>query len=160
MPYWSVRIHTRLSVYAVNERILALVKPSPPILKRTEEAFEAPRDDRPFEGQVSDRAFKVMRIIHYRNSFLPVIHGAVESSPSGATVQLRMRLHAFTFVFMIVWFSMAASGLGAISWQELRNLEAYAIASFGMLAFGVLLIAAGFFPEALKAAKVFRKALD
>lgn len=160
MPYWSVRIHTRLSVHAANERIHALVKPSWPLWKKIGETFEAPRDDRPFEGKVSDRAFEVMRVIHYRNTFLPVILGAIEGAPGGAIVRLHMRLHAFGFIFMIVWFSMVASGLSATSWQELRDLEAHVIVPLGMLAFGVLLIAAGFFPEALKTAKLFRKALE
>ena len=46
-----------------------------------------------FDGSVADGRFQMMRSVHGRNSFRPVISGAVTSRGHGARVDLRLQLH-------------------------------------------------------------------
>ena len=69
-----------------------------------------------------------------------------------------MRLHAFTAIFMVVWFAGVGSNLAARSLSDLRK-GAGTLVPIGMLAFGVLLAVGGFYPEAFKAERLIRQAL-
>jgi hypothetical protein len=54
--------------------------------------FRFSRAHRPFEGVVTNDAFTVQRIMHYRNGFLPRVVGRVEAMPGGgARVSGRMQ---------------------------------------------------------------------
>jgi hypothetical protein len=80
------------------------------VLKRMEEAVEPRRRwrfsrlHRDFEGVVSRTRFTIVRIIQYRNSFLPVITGTIKPRPQGGTrIEVTMRLHWLVTAFMIIW---------------------------------------------------------
>jgi hypothetical protein len=60
---------------------------------------------------------------------------------------------------MMIWFGIVALFVATISLQDLRHLEPSTSVPLGMLGFGVLLVVVGFFPEAAKAVRLFRKAL-
>lgn len=159
MPYWSVRIDTQLSARVASERIRSLVRPRKGFWKNVEDAFDSPGSDHPFEGDVSDQSFKVRRVILYRNSFRPVIHGAIEQTPNGTAVRLRMRLPIHAAIFMMIWFGIVAISVATISLQDLRHLGSHTHVPLGMLGFGVLFVVVNFFFEAAKAVRLFRKAL-
>ena len=69
------------------------------------------RQHKTFEGEVTWQGFKIMRIIHYRNSFLPIIHGSFEQGGKGIDIKVRMRLHPFVIAFMCFWFGFLGLGI-------------------------------------------------
>ena len=75
--------------------------------------FNSVRSDRQYEGEIYDNGFKVSRIIAYRNSFLPILHGSFRPSGTGTDIIIKMKLHKFVSVFMIIW--ILGFGLGAVS---------------------------------------------
>jgi hypothetical protein len=56
-----------------------------------------------FEGRVSGSRFKIHRIIHYRNSFIPIIEGNLRRDGLGTVVTLNMRL---VWPIVPVWFGI------------------------------------------------------
>ena len=65
-----------------------------------------------FKGKVFEDSFKIERIIHYRNSFLPVIIGNIEEIDGGCKVNINMRLNIFAIIFFPSWILFAIlSGL-------------------------------------------------
>jgi hypothetical protein len=67
--------------------------------------------DKPYQGAIEGYRFQVTRIIHYRNSFLPVISGEIQPDYGGALVTITMRPHGFVLFFMIIWLGMVGMGL-------------------------------------------------
>jgi hypothetical protein len=43
------------------------------------------------------------RIIDYRNSFLPVIKGKIQTDANGLTIDVKMQLHPVATAFLIYW---------------------------------------------------------
>ncbi len=61
------------------------------------------RNHTPYQGVVSEESFKIHRIIHYRNSFLPVIRGRFEEQGKSTLVHVTMSLHPLVAIFLGVW---------------------------------------------------------
>jgi hypothetical protein len=58
----------------------------------------------PYKGTVDETGFKISRIIHYRNSFLPVIRGRFETQADGKTViYIQMSPHSYVMAFLGLW---------------------------------------------------------
>ncbi|MDY7021070.1 MAG: hypothetical protein SWJ54_06865, partial [Cyanobacteriota bacterium] len=83
------------------------------VIERLEAKIEAPktfrwsfsRNHAPYAGTISEDGFKIYRIIHYRNSFLPIIRGEFQSFTDETQVHITMSLHPFVLAFLIFWFS-------------------------------------------------------
>lgn len=66
-----------------------------------------------FEGRVAGSRFKIHRIIHYRNSFIPIIEGNFQREGLATTVTLNMRLvwpivpFWIGIVLFLAWSSVA-----------------------------------------------------
>ncbi|UPT64290.1 MAG: hypothetical protein M0D54_07080 [Hyphomonadaceae bacterium JAD_PAG50586_4] len=103
-------------------------------------------DDR-FEGDVTVDSFNVCRIIGYRNSFLPVVEGAVHSSGPGSRIEVRMRLFVFVYVFVAVWAISLGGALFTDFWPF----------ALGMLGFLYALTMGGFWCDASKQEQTLRK---
>lgn len=84
------------------------------VIDKLDAKIEAPKAIRwgfshnhaPYEGKISTSGFEIHRIIHYRNSFLPMIQGRFESTAAGTTIHITMRLNSFVTAFLIFWFFM------------------------------------------------------
>ncbi|MBE0448316.1 MAG: hypothetical protein IBX64_09515 [Actinobacteria bacterium] len=109
-----------------------------------------------FQGDVSRDGFKIMRIIHYMNHFLPVIRGTFKQSQNGIAVMIQMDLHPFVKTFMLIWFggviifllvlsAYLASGIISLSSSFLLLIP------LAMLIFGWVLASEFFWFEARKA---------
>lgn len=108
---------------------------------------------KPFQGKVTGNTFKLSRIIHYRNSFLPTVSGTVREAGSGAVLEATLGLHPVVAVFMTLWLGFAgvlalALGVGLVSRGE-NPLPA--LVPTGMFLFGYLLSQGAFLFEAKKA---------
>jgi hypothetical protein len=106
----------------------------------------------PFIGTVYEDSFRVRRDIRYRNSFLPMVWGRLESIPSGTRVFVTMFIHPLVALFMVFWLGMVAH------WASRSSPGSFIV--WGMFAFGIVLTAAGFFPEAIKAKNLITKAVQ
>ncbi len=73
--------------------------------------FNSLRSDKHYQGDIYDNGFKVSRIISYKNSFLPILHGSFQRNGDGTDIIIKMKLHKFITVFMIIWIF----GFGAVS---------------------------------------------
>jgi len=111
-----------------------------------------------FSGTCDDRSFKIVRLIQYRNSFLPVIRGRLLQGAMGTDVRLIMMLHPVVAVFMVLWCSGLVFGV-ARGFAE-SGMTALALGPLLMCLFGISLTSVGFFPEALKAQRLIREALQ
>ncbi|HEY9102461.1 hypothetical protein [Chitinimonas sp.] len=102
-----------------------------------------------FIGEVTADAFALRRHIRYRNSFLPQISGQISADGSGSRVVVGMSPHLVVIIFMLFWLSLPTFMLFSApfhGWERLIPL--------GFIAFGLGLVSAGFWPEALKARRM------
>ena len=147
VPYEHFTIDTSLPFDEAVDRIAQRVEP-----KRF---FRNPfsREHKEFEGSVTPQDFKISRIIHYRNSFLPIINGQFVKTPLGTRLIVRMTLHPFVIAFLILWLGL----LGLTSVMALLKSEGKAAAPFmlAMLALAYLLTTGVFKWEARKARNRF-----
>jgi hypothetical protein len=154
MPFYRCTITTALTPGATAERLRGLIRPKPTLRERFEAALGCPPGP-PFSGTLSEGAFKAMRIIHYRNSFRPVIRGTYALSETGGTrIHLRMTMHPAIVGFMLFVGVLAASMLmPEIARTSLRS------AGVGIAVAG-LVTAAGFFPEATMAKRIIERGVQ
>jgi hypothetical protein len=147
LPYDKFEIQTTLTLEETITALKAQVEP-----KKWLRWFS--RDHAIFEGDVSRDGFKIMRIIHYRNSFMPVIRGTFKQGQNGINVTIRMGLHPFVMAFMCVWFGGVTVGLFAVG-AGLSNanisLSPPLLIPIAMLIFGWVMVSGGFWFEASKA---------
>lgn len=114
-----------------------------------------------FKGFIEDNQFKIQRIINYRNSFLPQIHGQFKSSPNGTLIILHLKVQAFVLVFMSIWFSMVSVAFVAtLIGVLIQNVQPFAIlVPLFMLVFAFALVHFGFNKEEEKAILELRRIL-
>ncbi|QIZ72295.1 hypothetical protein [Oxynema aestuarii] len=157
-PHEHFTIVTALDPDAVRQRLSTVVEP-PKTFR-----WQWGNPDKPYQGEIGDRSFKISRIIHYRNSFLPVIDGRIEPNGTGSKISINMKLHPFVLVFMLVWLSMVGQIpamflmgiLFALFTDQKEQVpidsESYLFLLFplGMFVFGCGLPLIGFWPEARK----------
>lgn len=100
IPYDQVILKTSLNIEQVYQKLAEVIEP------RTYMRFS--RDHAYFEGSLERDAFKISRIIHYRNSFLPVILGEMRDEVDGTAVIIRMRLNWIVVTFILIWVLMVS----------------------------------------------------
>lgn len=76
-------------------RLSAAVAPSRWVM------FGFDKRQQPFEGSVSKDAFRIARIIRYRNSFLPALYGRFYPREMGSQIQVVVTLPPFVLVVAI-----------------------------------------------------------
>jgi hypothetical protein len=86
-----------------------------------------------FEGRVAGNRFKIHRIIHYQNSFIPIIEGNFRREGWGTIVTLNMRL---VWPAVAVWFGIILF----LSWNSVA-VDSHLAGPFGtrMLLLGMTL---------------------
>jgi hypothetical protein len=160
MPFYRFEIATHRSTPDALRCIEQMLAPPRSFFRGPKFGFRfAPATTRPFVGTVEGKKFRIHRDIYYRNSFLPMIRGHVDSGPVGTRVRVTMYLHPFVAVFMAVWFSGVGSALYGFLHSANPVADMTVVFPLGMLAFGVVMVCAGFFPEAIKARRLLEQAL-
>lgn len=147
VPYEHFTIDTPLPFNEAVDRIARLVEPR--------QFFRWPfsRNHKEFEGTVTAQDFKISRIIHYRNSFLPIIRGQFVKTPLGTRLTIKMTLHPLVIAFMIIW--SAGASLGTMMALLKSDARAAPFAPLLMLAFVYLLATVAFKLESRKARNRF-----
>lgn len=106
LPYDAFAIDTPLSVEAAVATLTDAVEPT--------KWMRDSKEHKTFQGTVARDGFKITRIIHYRNSFTPIIRGRFQPRPAGCTISVTMQLHWFVMAFMCVWFGGVVLGMIAL----------------------------------------------
>lgn len=149
-PYHSFDIETTLSLDECVASLSSEVEPQKWLRFSTTHKI--------FQGVISHTGFTVTRIIHYRNSFLPVASGTFRSSPRGTTVTIRMRMHPWVTAFMCVWFGGVGFALVALmSGHQGKHFQG--LIPLGMLMFGLALVNGGFWFEVKRTQPILERML-
>ncbi len=149
IPYDSFEIATGLSPSQITFTLNGNIEPTK-WLRRS-------RDHKMFQGSITQNGFVVTRIIHYRNSFLPIIRGTFKSSSSGVVIAIKMRPHHCVTAFMCVWFGGVGMGIIAMSTAFFAHDKARYPALLLVLAmfiFGWALVSGGFWFEVNKSKQI------
>jgi len=107
--------------------------------------------NKPYEGKIEGRNFRLKRLISYRNSFLPVLIGTVEPTLNTTYIKFRMRLIHFVLGFMILWMTIIFIVTISMLLMGLSNgFKPPMLIPAVMLAFGYLLTTLAFKYESKK----------
>jgi hypothetical protein len=155
LPVENYVLTTKLSPQEVHNRIAANIEPRAGIRLSL-----LPRNtSKPYEGQVYNNQFTINRIIHYKNSFLPMIKGNISTYLGQTQIAITMKPHSFVLVFMSIWIGfvgLACIGILialAVKGNRLfgEGYAVFAFIPFAMLVFGALLTYFAFKAESKKA---------
>jgi hypothetical protein len=139
-------IYTDMSAAEIYSALDAVVEP-PQWFRMSSESGKK------FQGEFSSSGFKIMRIISYRNSFLPVIEGTVTPTISGSRISVTMRLHRYVGIFMLLWLGGVSIGLVTFLLAVLNGKTEplpTLLVPLGMLLFGIVMTSGCFWWEARK----------
>lgn len=130
-------MHFTIETQKSEDEILQIIRDNTYI--RTS-AFDFPKGDKYFEGDVFENSFKIFRCIHYRNSFLPVIIGTIEKSDydSPLKIKINMRMTIFVSVFISIWFTGVIAACLILPFVGFSMPAA--LVPYIMLVFGILLV--------------------
>lgn len=150
LPYENYYLTTKLTpsqvTFTLKDNIIA---PSQNIFRFNTNTAK------PYEGYLEGNRFEISRIINYRNSFLPIINGQINSYGNGSRIHVKMRMHAFVSALMFVWLGFVTLlGSGIIN-LLLREKRFYTDGFFilFMFLFGYGLTVGGFKYESAKSKK-------
>jgi hypothetical protein len=154
LPYRRFEVTSPLSAANAIERLRESVEP-----KRW---MRVSRDHRVFEGTIDGMQFDVRRIIHYRNSFIPLIRGRIEPAPSGSRLTGTMRIHPVVGAFMVLWLAIVVFIGVPILVGSLSDhwFNPVALVPLIMLAAGITLPFVGFSVEARKGLREMAAIVD
>lgn len=158
LPFENITYRTKLGESEVRQIIENNIEP-----KDLFRQFRSKKSDKLFEGEMYGNEFSVRRIITYRNSFLPKITGEIIDEGRERLVNVRLRLHVFVIVFLMVWFVSLLSFLLFFLITQTNNEEFETIPILillSMLIFGYGLTVGAFFYEAAKTKKIFSRLLQ
>ncbi len=160
IPYETLTINTSLHPEEALHKLQAVIEP-----KRIFRWWLSAH--KPYEGVINGDQFTVSRILGYRNSFKPIIHGKIQHEINGCSIRITLSLDRLVILIMAIWFglvfisflSFLVNFIGSATpegkWQP--NVVPSALISIGMLAFGYGLMMGGFIFEAAKSKAFFRK---
>lgn len=100
LPYRAFVLETRLPPEEVSARLSAAVEPIRWFRWRWGKR-------QPFQGAVEVGGFRILRVIGYSNSFIPVIRGHVTPTVDGARIDGTMTLHPAVAMFTAIWLGGA-----------------------------------------------------
>ena len=85
IPYQRFEVRTRFSKNVTLGRVAALVE--------SRQLVRSPfsKDHKPFQGELEGFTFKISRIIHHRNGFLPILVGEIKDDLDATLVQITAR---------------------------------------------------------------------
>ena len=111
LPIENIVYHSELNAVEALSRLNESIEPKKNF--RMTGIFGS-KDHKPYEGTIKKNAFEMRRILHYRNSFQPVIEGVIDESGKGSVIKVRMRLHLLVIGFMVIWLFFMLSFFGGM----------------------------------------------
>ena len=145
LPYEELRVETKLNAGDVKVMLSSVLEPP----KGSGDASA----HQPFRGAVEGDAFRIRRVIGYRNWFLPVVEGAIKPESEGSVVEVKMVLSRPAFMLTVVWlgFSFSTLMLAVVSMagKGAYNLSFIPPLTLFILGYGICMV--GFKAEAANA---------
>lgn len=153
LPFENHVLTTKLSTLEVLKRIEDNMEPDYANIFAFNRKFA-----KPYSGHTQGLTFTMRRNINYRNSFLPVISGRIETFSRETEIRIKMRLHSFVAFFASFWLGIVGlvcigvviAGLLHFPVVLHDGFSPAALAPFGMFAFGYLLTTLSFKSESKK----------
>lgn len=150
LPFEKHILRTRLSKEQVIEKLKESVEP--------EKSFGFGSINfsytKPYVGRINGETFEIKRAINYRNSFLPLIKGVVNSDIGRTKIDISMKPHDFVIAFMAIWFGGVTIGCIATTYVMLTDdFNPFLLIPFAMLLFGIALVVGAFKTESSKSKK-------
>ncbi len=148
LPYQRFTITTLFSPEDVCKKLTEIVEPPQPL------RLGRKKSEKLYQGQIGEHSFQISRIIHYRNSFLPIIEGRIQPQRRGSQIEIQMKLNPVVLIFMLAWLAIvgqAALLFLVVLFQE--EFDPMFLIPVGMFVYGLILPLIGFFPEAQKSKK-------
>jgi hypothetical protein len=138
-PSDRVEIETTLAPEAIVAALSSRIEPRKRLRSSSAQA--------PFQGEIARDGFRITRLIHYRNAFLPVVTGRFRGGPDGTRVNIRLSLRPAVAALLGIWCGgLALAMVAALGGGQLPLVAL----PLGMLVTGWSLVSAGFWPEATK----------
>ncbi|MCP4420488.1 MAG: hypothetical protein GY805_28105 [Chloroflexi bacterium] len=91
VPYQRFEIKTKLSWDAAQEKLASIVEPR-------QLGWRFSRDHKLFEGEINGQAFKISRVLRYRNNFLPTLVGHIQDDLDASSLQIMARPNWYLIV--------------------------------------------------------------
>ena len=153
LPFENITYKTKLSSEETLNKLSEIIEPKKTF--RMTGIFGS-SNHKPYEGSIYRNTFNINRIISYRNSFLPRIHGKVEKDFNSTKINVKMRLHTGVIIFMFIWCGLVG-GIGCLiaasTFLNSEHFEPAALIPFGMLIFAYAMTTGGFKYESAKSKK-------
>ena len=111
IPYKHIRISTTLTVEEAVRLVSSAISP-----RRTLDNWSTP-NGKDFEGSVTEQGFQIQKIIHHRNSFLPILYGKFIPTEKGTKVEVHLTLDVLMIIFVCFWLA----GFGGVFLFLARN---------------------------------------
>lgn len=115
-----------------------------------------------YEGTIDGKRFEMKRLIGYRNSFLPKISGEIYKEYDGLKIKVKMRLHTFVVVFLIIWMSFVGiAGIASlVALFTSKTTQQMLFIPGAMLIFAYVLTMGAFKFESLKSKKQLKELFE
>jgi hypothetical protein len=146
LPFETIVIETPLTKEETIFNLTECIEP-----EKTFRFFNK-SDTRDFEGQLRGNEFEIKRIINYRNSFLPIIKGRIQTIGTGTRITVNMRIHVAVMAFMAVWFGFI--GLFFLASLNSEDNGDTILFPLGMLLFGYALTMGGYLFESYRTKEI------
>ncbi|MEO0584261.1 MAG: hypothetical protein AAF135_18755 [Bacteroidota bacterium] len=152
LPTENLIYHTSLSPEEVVQRLGEHVR-----MRRQGPSVASTSDT--YKGSVSVNTFKISRIIHSRNSFLPQIKGTIIPKTHKTEIQIAMRLAPEVIVFLAIWCGFVLFALGGLIYDAIQNegITLFTFIPLAMIPFAYVISMLGFKLESSRSQKFFQK---
>ncbi|NLR82364.1 hypothetical protein [Chitinophaga eiseniae] len=164
LPFEQYTFVTKLSIPEISNRIMNSTAPRTRLFSFP----EPPAAGKLFRGSISGNQFELLRIIQYRNSFLPVIKGEMNTYLGKTEVSVRQAPVLAVLIFMGLWMgivTLACIGMLSYGVTHLHLLKPGPtiipfLVPFFMWIGGAAMVSIGFRLESGKAKKLLLELLE
>ncbi len=151
LPFEEITYKTSLSPEEVLERLGKVVRH-----RENSDGVSFSRetnaDNKAYEGTINGNSFSITRIIHYQNSFLPLINGVIERDVDGTKIRVKMRLHGSVMLLMLFIITIAIY-ISYSFFQSSKKFDLHMLFPALGIVYGYFLTMLGFNYEAAKSKK-------
>ena len=156
LPFEKLTYTTLLSENEICNRINCLTKASRAFRSKYYPEIKISE----YEGEVIGATFDLRRAIWYRNSFLPLMSGTIETTVTGTILKVKMQMHLAVMIFMCIWFAGTLFGTVAVFSFQRFAMGTYFPLPFVLLLAGYGMMMLGFKLESRKAKNDLQKLFE
>ncbi len=140
IPYKRFVISTSLTVEEIVKIISDAILP-----RRTLTTWHS-STTKVFEGKIDKQGFEIQKIIHNRNSFLPVLYGQIIPADRGSRIEIKLTLNILVGVFSVIWLSAMSGAFVLLAITKTNNSASneYLWAPFAAIGLFLLMLSLGF----------------